>query len=195
MEGNANRQGRIENGGNNSPSGLTNCREEKERGGGGEKWWLLEKNFQPISIEFPSLFSPFSFPPLFLKSFSSENRAALSACDCSRVNTRATEVKVRTPFDTTHFHPARERNGGPRLVYSKEKKREAVSIGGEQCTREWKLVAKEYLRDPCAAKRRDRVEKRNAENAILIFYSSSFESFIPLLSYVYGREREREGGK
>lgn len=70
-----------------------------------------------------------------------------------------------------------------------------MSIGGEQCTREWKLVAKEYLRDPCAAKCRDRVEKRNAEDAILIFYSSSFESFIPLLSYVYGREREREGGK
>lgn len=56
-------------------------------------------------VEFPPL-----FPLFFLKSLSNRKSRGgrIIRGDCSLVNTRASEVKVQTPFDTTHFHPARE---------------------------------------------------------------------------------------
>lgn len=49
-------------------------------------------------------------PLFFLKSLSNRKSRGgrIIRGDCSLVNTRASEVKVQTPFDTTHFHPARE---------------------------------------------------------------------------------------
>lgn len=86
--GNANRQRRIE-GENNSP------RRERRK----------ISHLGGREIEFPPL-----FPLFFLKSLSNRKSRGgrIIRGDCSLVNTRASEVKVQTPFDTTHFHPARE---------------------------------------------------------------------------------------
>lgn len=89
--GNANRQRRIEGG--------IIPREER-----GEKFLT---DLGGREIEFPPLF-PLFF--LFLKSLSNRKSRGgrIIRGDCSLVNTRASEVKVQIPFDTTHFHPARE---------------------------------------------------------------------------------------
>lgn len=90
--GNANRQRRIEGG--------IIPREER-----GEKFLT---DLGGREIEFPPL-----FPLFFLKSLSNRKSRGgrIIRGDCSLVNTRASEVKVQTPFDTTHFHPAREERG------------------------------------------------------------------------------------
>lgn len=90
--GNANRQRRIE-GGNNSPRRERRKISHRSRGEGNR-----------ISTSF----SPFlSLPQIAFQ----QKIARIIRGDCSLVNTRASEVKVQTPFDTTHFHPAREERG------------------------------------------------------------------------------------